>query len=154
MPGSEKQKENSASSSTSPSIKVPSITRILARTPCPYLLSFRSFSSSHFGSAGFGGGCFWLYSFINIFVVGVLIVVGVTFSLPVSVLQREEEKQKISWQHSSTFPPALLDVISCQQGQAMMQIHAVKPFSFFCSSASVTPSPRAGLWAALATAVI
>lgn len=97
MPESEKQNKKSASSSSaSPSIKVPFINRIFARTPCRYLLGFGSLSSSHFRSVGFGGGRFWLYSFINIFIVGVLVVVGVTFSLPIGVLQREEEEQKLS----------------------------------------------------------
>lgn len=50
------------------------------------LLGFGFLSSSHFRRAGFGGGGFWFDSFINILVVGVLVVVGVTFSLPVCVV--------------------------------------------------------------------
>lgn len=148
-----KKKENCALSSTSPSIKAPFINRIFARSPRGYLLGLRSLSGRHFGSARFGGGCFGLYSFIDVFIVGVLVVVGVTFSLPIGVLQREDKKQKISWQQPSPLLPALLDMMSCQRGHAVMQIH-LKSVPSPRSSASVTPSLRARLRAALATAVI
>lgn len=50
------------------------------------LLGFGSLSSSHSWGCRFGGGCFRLYSFINVFIVGVLIVVGVPFSLPIGIV--------------------------------------------------------------------
>lgn len=51
-----------------------------------FLLGFGFLSSSHFRRAGFGGGGFWFDSFIHVLVVRVLVVVSVTFSLPVRVV--------------------------------------------------------------------